>query len=51
MSDFGVVVRTRNAARDLAASIASVLVQSALSAEVVVRGSTDGTLDGPLEQV
>ncbi|MFM1996543.1 MAG: hypothetical protein RLZZ111_930 [Planctomycetota bacterium] len=46
MSDVGVVVRTLNSARYLAASIESVLGQSAPPGEVVAidGGSTDGTL-------
>ncbi len=46
MSDVGVVVRTMNSARYLAASIESVLSQSVPPGEVVVidGGSTDGTL-------
>jgi len=46
MSDVGAVVRTMNSARYVAASIESVLSQSAPPGEVVVidGGSTDGTL-------
>jgi len=46
MSDVGVVVRTLNSSRYVAASIESVLSQSAPPGEVVVidGGSTDGTL-------
>lgn len=47
MSDAGVVMRTLNSARYLAASVESVLSQSVPPGDVVVidGGSTDGTLD------
>lgn len=46
MSEVGVVVRTLNSARYVAASVESVLAQSTPPGEVVVidGGSTDGTL-------